>query len=180
MFTLSIWSDVPKQTNAAGGITPSHPGNVLWSEPFGPGEYYQCPYTNTSEQFFDPSIPAIVGGDTKVYYLCFYPRNPFRQTGTVTAPTNYWLSVNAQTTVGGQTRFGWHTSYDYYNDIAVWGIAPFPAAWTPMIDPLGNPLSMAFKVNTRSNPPCPPGTIICPANKTVECGTLAFRDPQGD
>src|SRR5262249_17743666 len=40
IFTLSIWSDVPKQTNG-GTIIPSHPGAVLWSEPFGPGEYYQ-------------------------------------------------------------------------------------------------------------------------------------------
>jgi hypothetical protein len=61
MFTLSIWSDVPKQTNAAGGVTPSHPGIVLWSEPFGPGDYNQCFYTNTSEQFYDPSLPAIIG-----------------------------------------------------------------------------------------------------------------------
>ena len=178
MFTLSIWSDVPKQTNAA-GVVPSHPGVVLWSEPFGPGEYNLCPYTNTTEQFFDPSLPAIIGGDSKVYYLCFYPRNPFRQQGTTAAPTNYWLSVNAQTTAGAQMLFGWHTSYEFYNDVAVWGTAPFPAAWNTLFDLQGIPLSMAFKLNTVTNSPCPPGTIICPPNKTVECGSnWTFDDPQ--
>jgi hypothetical protein len=179
VFTLSIWSDVPKQTNATGGVTPSHPGIVLWSEPFGPNQYSMCPYTNSTEQFFDPSLPAIIGGDTRVYYFCFFPRVPFRQTGTAALPTNYWLSVNAQTTAGAQTAFGWHTSYEYYNDVAVWGIAPAPAAWNTMSDLQGAPLSMAFKLTTPTNQPCPPGIIICPPNKTVECGTAwNFDDPQ--
>jgi hypothetical protein len=178
MFTLSIWSDVPKQTNAT-GVVPSHPGAVLWSEPFAPGEYYECLYTNTTEQFYDPSIPNIIGGDSKVYYFCFYPRNPFRQQGTTAMPTNYWLSVNAQTIAGSQMLFGWHTSYEYYNDTAVWGIAPAPAAWNTLIDLQGVPLSMAFKVTTPTNSPCPPGTIICSADKTVECGsTWNFDDPR--
>jgi hypothetical protein len=177
LFTLSIWSDVPKKTNGT-VVIPSHPGIQLWSEPFGPGEYYQCLYSNRVEQFFDPSIPAILGPDTNVYYLCFYPKNPFRQTGTAAAPTNYWLAVNAQTTAGNQQLFGWHTSYQYYNDDAVWGNGPVPAAWTPMADPQGLPLSMAFKVTTPTNPPCPT-TFICPPNKTNECGTAwTFDDPR--
>jgi hypothetical protein len=176
-FTLSIWSDVPKQTNGT-QVFPSHPGVVLWTQPFGAGEYYQCLYTNMTEPFYDPSLPAILGGDSKVYYLCFYPTNPFVQQGTAAMPTNYWLSVNARTATGSQLLFGWHTSFDHYNDIAVWGNAPFPAAWNPMFDLQGNPLSLAFKVTTQTNP-CPPGTIICPTNKTVECGSVwNFDDPR--
>jgi len=101
------------------------------------------------------------------------------QQGTTARPTNYWLSVSAQTTAGAQLLFGWHTSSDSYNDIAVWGNAPFPAAWNTLIDPQGIPLSLAFKVTTPTNPPCPPGTIICPPNKTVECGSSwNFDDPR--
>jgi HYR domain. len=177
LFTLSIWSDVPKKTNGT-VVVPSHPGVQLWSEPFGPNEYYQCLYTNRLEQFYDASVSAILGLDTNVYYLCFYPKNPFIQQGTATAPTNYWLAVNAQTTAGSQFTFGWHNSYEYYNDTAVWGNGPVPAAWTPMTDPQGVPLSMAFKVTTPTNPPCPT-TFICPPNKTNECGTAwTFDDPR--
>jgi hypothetical protein len=178
IFNLSIWSDVPKQTNGT-QVLPSHPGIVLWNQQFGPGQYYQCPYTNMTEQFYDPSLPGILGGDTTVEYLCFYPTNPFVQQGTTANPTNYWLSVNAQTTAGSQLLFGWHTSYEYYNDTAVWGPAPSPAAWNTLNDLQGVPLSLAFKLTTPTNPPCPPGTIICPPNKTVECGTAwNFDDPQ--
>jgi hypothetical protein len=177
LFTLSIWSDVPKKTNGT-VVVPSHPGIPLWSEPFGPGEYYQCLYTNRVEQFYDASLPAIMGLDTNVYYLCFYPKNPFVQQGTATATTNYWLSVSAQTAAGSQQLFGWHTSYEYYNDTAVWGNGPMPPTWTPMTDPQGIPLSMAFKVTTPTNPPCPT-TFICPPNKTNECGSAwTFDDPR--
>src|SRR5262249_53509079 len=166
LFTLTLWSDVPKQTNATGGITPSHPGVVMWSEPFGPGEYYQCPFTNFSEQFYDPTIMGPLGNDTNVYYLCFYPRQPFRQQGTTAVPTNYWLSVNAQTTASAQTLFGWHSSYQFYNDDAVMGFGPAPAAWTPMVDPFNNRLSIAFKVTTPTNEPPPPP--CCPETNGVK------------
>src|SRR5262249_42645591 len=84
-------------------------------------------------------------------------------------PTNYWLSVSVQTTAGTGTAFGWHSSFDFYNDVAVWGNAPLPAIWTPMHELAGAPLSLAFKVNTDTNQ-CPL-TVTCPTNKTVECGS---------
>jgi hypothetical protein len=152
LFTLTIWSDVPRQTNGA-IVTPGHPGVVLWTEPFGPGEYYQCLYSKVTEQFYDPSIPAIVRGDGKLYYLCFYPKNPFVQEGTAEWPTNYWLSVSTQTTDGAQLLFGWHTSTDSDNYPAVQGNAPFPVAWNTLIDSQGAPLTLAFKVTTPANNP---------------------------
>jgi hypothetical protein len=123
-------------------------------------------------------LPAIIGPDTKIYSLCFFPTNPFVQQGTTAAPTNYWLSVNAQTVAGSQLLFGWHTSLDSYNDVAVWGTAPFPppSAWHTMADPQGLPLSMAFKINTATNQ-CPPPVLTCASNKTVECGTSWTFDP---
>jgi hypothetical protein len=174
-YTLSIWSDVPAKTNGT-VVVPSHPGVQVWSQPFGPGDYSLCFYTNTSGSFYDASVPAILGADTQIYYLCFYPTNPFVQLGTANAPTNYWLAVNAQTTAGAGKTFGWHTSYNHYNDIAVWGNGPSPAAWNPMHDVQGLPLSMAFKVNTSTNG-CPQTTVICSTNKTVECGSSWNFDP---
>jgi HYR domain len=165
VFTLGIWADVPAQPNA-----PSHPGVRVWSQTFGPGQYTICPYTNVNaEPFYDASLPANLGVDTKVYYLCFYPTNPFVQQGTATRSTNYWLSVSVQTTAGSGTAFGWHSSFDFYNDIAVWGNAPLPPIWTPMHELTGAPISLAFKVNTDTND-CPL-TVNCPTNKTVPCGS---------
>ncbi|HWX21019.1 MAG TPA: hypothetical protein VN578_14050, partial [Candidatus Binatia bacterium] len=167
VFTLGIWSDVPAVTNAANYV-PSHPGVLLWTQPFGQGEYGQCLYTNVNEPFYDASLPAILGGDFTIYYLCFNPTNAFVQQGTASAPTNYWLSVNARTTAGAGLVFGWHNSSLYYNDTAVWGNAPAPAAWNPMYDPAGIPLSMAFKVTTTTNQ-CPM-TVTCAADRSVQCG----------
>src|SRR5262249_28886245 len=113
--------------------------------------------------------------DSTVYYLCFYPSNAFRQQGTAASPTNYWLSVNAQTTAGSGTYFGWHSSFDFYNDVAVWGNAPFPAAWNPMHVLSGGPISLAFKINTETNQ-CPL-IVNCSSNKTVECGSSWSFDP---
>src|SRR5204863_6181330 len=126
----------------------SRPGQVLWSETFGPGDYIQCFYTNTSEQFYDPSVPAILGPDNKIYYLCFFPKQPYVQQGTSARPTNYWLAVNAQVTAGAQHLFGWHTTSEFYNDNAVWGQGPAlppPGGWHEMFDVENRPLQLAFK-----------------------------------
>ncbi|SPE50652.1 hypothetical protein SBV1_1190022 [Verrucomicrobia bacterium] len=178
VFTLAIWSDVPAITNSA-GVTPSYPGAPLWEQKFGPGEYSSCPYTNVSEQFYNPVPPtSILGPDTEIYYLCFFPTNPFVQQGTSAVPTNYWLSLSAQTTAGTAMYFGWHNSSDYYNDTAVWGTGPFPATWNTLVDPAGLPLSLAFKVNTPTNKsPCPGPLIVCAPDKDEQCGVPWTFDP---
>src|SRR5215471_12546763 len=70
-FTLTIWSDVP----FAAGNPFSHPGIPLWSQPFGPGQYTMCPYTNYLEGFFAPTPTGLInsGYSTNLYYLCFKP-----------------------------------------------------------------------------------------------------------
>ena len=161
VFTLTIWSDVP----VLPGNTVSHPGTNLWSQTFGPGQYSMCFYTNASEQFYDvdPAGFHLLGNSTKLYYLCFFPdpANLFTQRGTSSAPTNYWLSVNAQTQTGAQFDFGWKTSITNYNDAAVWGSGTLPAGWTPMTDPAsGNKVNMAFKITTSTNQPPPPPVCV--------------------
>ena len=120
-----------------------------------------CLYTNITEQFFTPNTAAPpflspLGGSANLYYLCFKidPATAFPQTGTAQVPTNYWLSVYVQTTVGNPFNFGWKTSATNYNDRAVWGLGnlPPPTGWTPMTDPrTQGPVNMAFKINTTSN-----------------------------
>jgi hypothetical protein len=117
--------------------------------------------------FFDPSIARDRRWRHQSLLPLFLSQNPFRQTGTATAPTNYWLSVKRANDCGRADviRLALR-SYDYYNDVAVWGIAPFPAAWTPMIDPQGNPLSMAFQgKHAQQFHRVRPGSIICPAEQ---------------
>jgi hypothetical protein len=169
-FILSIWSDVPA-TPANG--QPSHPGALLWTQVFSPGQYYICPYVTTPEAFDDPNFnppipPSIVpfGSSTNLYYLCFYAyaTNTFIQKGGPNTPTNYWLSVSdvPNPLTGQPFYFGWKSSSVSYNDAAVASLNvpyPPPNAWEPLADPkTGAPLNFSFKINTATNTPPP---VIC-------------------
>jgi hypothetical protein len=163
-FRLTIWSDVPQFVDA----TYSHPGNLLWSQDFLPGEYFICPYTNVFEQFNAPDGTP-VGSSSDLYYLCFFPNPPlFSQTGSLNNPTNYWLSVTViPSPTGGGYPFGWKSSTNSYNDTAVWTTAAFPppvTAWTPSGPTPGNPngrVDYAFKITTDTNNPPPPPPVQC-------------------
>ena len=148
--TLGIWSDVPvSATNSF-----SHPGINLWTQTFTNGQYTICPYTNAPETTygytFFPGSLSVYGNTTNLYYLCFFPTNPFVQTGSTTAPTNFWLSVYAP------PYLNWKSSLDSYNDSAVAG--NFPGAnWIPISDPTSTqPLNFSFKITTATNNQPPP------------------------
>jgi hypothetical protein len=118
-FWLGIYDDVPATTNTGGLLVPSHPGtNLLWSQSFYPGQFCESYYTTGSESFYDPATQN-VGPDSKVYYYCFYPTNPFVQQGLPNSPTNYWLAARAELQPGDGTFYGWKTSVCGYNDAAV-------------------------------------------------------------
>ncbi len=170
VFTLAIWSDVP--TNSANPSF-SHPGTRLWSETFSYGQYVVCLYTNTPERFTDAAFD-LYGYSSNLYYLCFNidPSHSFYQTGTPTARTNYWLSATVQSPAGGD-YFGWKSSWNAYNDVAVaaynGNFYPLPGDWFPIADATtGLPLNLAFKITTLTNQ-CPPPTLLC-SNMTAECG----------
>jgi hypothetical protein len=163
-FWLGIYNDVPAVTNLSSGqVTPSHPGtNLLWQQSFGLGQYAETPYATGSESFFNPTNGLFMGSDTQAWYYCFYPTSPFVQQGTAASPTNYWLAVYAQ--LSDQTSlYGWKTSLIPYNDAAVWGTVSGGL-------PLGNwqtitnsqnptqPVNLAFKLTTPTNPPPP---VVC-------------------
>jgi hypothetical protein len=170
-ITLGIWTDVPALTNG-GVVLPSHPGQLLWSQAFGPGQYAVRPYMSSpnGEQFWNPD-PApqgvVLGRDFIIWQYNFYPTNPFvQQQGTV-----YWLSVAAD--VGGQPNppwFGWKTTAtNHWGDDAVFGHLDASGNalgdWQELVDPrtLGTAaprsLDFAFVLTTPeiiTNPPPPP------------------------
>lgn len=160
-YTLAIWSDAP--TNVDRPF--SHPGNLLWSQVFGPNTYTICPYTNVAEPFYNPGSTLALGGSTNLYYLCFFPdpANIFTQSGSPNQPTNYWLSVTVQSSSpAAPIDFGWKSSLDHYNDTAVQTTVAFPppsTAWNPFYVPnTGNHVDLAFKITTDTNTPPP---VVC-------------------
>ncbi len=161
-YTLAIWSDAATNVDRPY----SHPGNLLWSQNFTPGNYTVCPYTNVAEPFNKPDgTPQ--GGSINLYYLCFFPdpANVFTQTGTPNAPTNYWLSVTVSSTLPAPAYFGWKSSPDHYNDTAVWTTVAFPpptGAWNPLYNPITstNHVDLAFKITTATNS-VPPPPVVC-------------------
>lgn len=163
-FILSIWSDVP--ASPASG-NPSHPGVMLWTQTFGPNDYFMCPYLTIPEPFDDPKYtspiapPTVVpfGDSTNLYYLCFYPTNPFVQQGTAAAPTNYWLSVTeTDPNSPGGLYWGWKTSSQHYNDAAVYTMHPATPTWTALVDANDQQYDLSFKINTATNQSVP---VVC-------------------
>jgi hypothetical protein len=157
-FWLGIYDDVPAVTNLpTGQVTPSHPGtNLLWHQTFNQTQYIENPAGTGNEQFWDPSIPGVIGADNQAFYYCFYPTNPFVQGGSLQQPTNYWLAVYAQVYDQG-TMYGWKTALTSYHDAAVWGnvsATGFPVGnWQSMTNQQRAPINLAFKLNTTTNPP---------------------------
>lgn len=160
-ITLGIWSDVP----AVGTVT-SHPGALLWTQKFGPGQYEFCALKSADEQFWNPDPPPgqILGPDSLIWQYNFFPTNPFVQQGTATAPIIYWLSMTAGTNTA---FFGWKTYTNQWNDAAVFGhLLPDGITalgdWQPLNDPRspGNAkrLDLAFALTMGQTPPPPPLT----------------------
>jgi hypothetical protein len=114
-FWLGIWSDSPSSSGV-----PSHPSTLLWSNSFSPDRYGQYFATNANELFYNPQTTNFLGADHQMHYYSFYPTNPFVQTGSLTVPVVYWLSVQASLPTG--ELFGWKTSTNHWNDDAVYGV----------------------------------------------------------
>ena len=128
VFTLSIHADSPA------GPGYSMPGDVLWWREFSPGDFtWQTWATGLQEGWLDPPSMYDPLGDTVCYRYAFV-LNPgeFTQQGTPEEPVVYWLDVQAHP-VGTvrAARFGWKTSFQHWNDDAVWGqgAEPYYGPW---------------------------------------------------
>ncbi len=152
-FTLGIYDDVGvSATNSY-----SHPGNLLWSQTFVPGQYAETMYGTGTESFLDPGPPVSLGPENQVWYYCFNPTNLFQQKGHT-----YWLAAFAQLPPVATTAFGWKSTRQFSNDISVH--APWPGTlpssgggWIPTLQsPAGGPLDLAFKITTAL-----PQPVVC-------------------
>jgi hypothetical protein len=176
-FWLGIYDDVP----VSPVNTNSHPGNLLWSESFPIGQFAESSVGPSQEQFLDPGPGASIGSDTQIWYYCFYPTNPFVQTGSNTAPKIYWLAAYAQVSaVAGSVptpEYGWKTTFIVQNDTSVH--EPWPGSlpgtnsnWLPTIyqPPAGGqvPLDLAFMLTTPTNPPPSVQCIETNGVKTIQ------------
>ncbi|HEV2329951.1 MAG TPA: hypothetical protein VGY56_14315 [Verrucomicrobiae bacterium] len=165
-FVLGIYSDVPAVTNAGGAVTPSHPGGLLWTESFGPGQFSENPYSASQEQFISPASVNVIGSDSEAWLYCFFPTNPFTQTGSSSAPTIYWLGAYAEGQNFGPQyneapQYGWKTTAIVQNDISVFSpwpgtMPPAGAPWTPNTTPPNGsagpqPIDLAFELTTVTN-----------------------------
>jgi hypothetical protein len=141
MFNLSLHSDVP-----AGVDLPwSHPGELLWEYWFDP---YQCIAEawafGVEEGWYDPAAGYYEPyADSQIWlYMCPIPEEYWfqQEEGTI-----YWLDILAMPVEPGY-YFGWKTSVDWWNDVAVWAEGPEPVdplAWNTLWYPPGHPLEGA-------------------------------------
>ncbi len=166
VFWLGIWTDVPQ--------TPSHPGRLLWSSWFRPGEYQARPFAAADERFFDPNSGTFLGLDRQVWQYDFFPKAAFLEEGTPNTPIVYWVSVTAVT--DKDTVFGWKTSTNHFNDDAVFGHlnngVPM-GDWRELRDPVTQrSLDLAFAITTiQTNwPPCPDPKLFVMPPETAPSG----------
>ncbi len=163
-FTLSIHEDIPAYESPTGY---SMPGELLWSRIFQPGEFDSSIYARgVMEGWFVPcGDPPYYeeGADSICFEYDFYinDEEAFPQQGSEENPVTYWLDVQAQpeTSLAGappepiRSRLGWKTSWEHWNDDAVWAVGQDPPTepWNELRYPTehpfdGNSIDLAFEI----------------------------------
>ena len=160
-FSLAIYDNISPTNGSA-----SYPGtNLLWQQTFAPGQYSESLYATGAETFLDPYFRSAKGNDSQAWYYCFYPTNPFVQTGSSAAPQTYWLAAYAQLPLGTTGyAYGWKTTLFFQNGTV---FAPWPGfvptnnpGWLYTAQSGSGPLfDLSFLLTTPTNPPPPP--VLC-------------------
>jgi len=172
---LSIHADIP-----VGPTAPySRPGAELWSYIFDPFTYVARIDGQGTELFYDPNLGGrIIGTDTQIWQYNFVipQHEAFRQT----AGTVYWLDVQVApvwdpTLQQEMPLFGWKTSFQHWNDDAVFadtnGFAgPLIGSWQELRYPQhpaipehlwGQSIDLAFALTTIPLPAAlPAGAVL--------------------
>jgi hypothetical protein len=149
---LSIHADIPKQP----GLEFSRPGALLWQGDFNlgmPNVQIAGPFPG-EQGWYDPNTGEVRPLDHNNYWQLNITgiENPFPQEqGTI-----YWLDVSITAL---DSRVGWKTSLQHFNDDAVWVDVPADGlgfVWHELRDPLEPTVSldMAFVITPE------PGTLV--------------------
>jgi hypothetical protein len=182
-FKISFWSDV--QPNAA--VPYSHPGTMLWSGIFAPGQFQVNPNViPAQEHFYDPNTGTIIGSDNAVYQYNF--NNLVDANGlnfVQTVNTIYWFEVQAEVfNLPGAVpaTFGWKTRdpLQHFMDDAVFADTngfngPNISFWRDMVYPSGHPLAgqsfdLSFVLTTPE-----PSTFVMAGVAGVALVAIAYR-----
>jgi hypothetical protein len=143
---VSFHADIPATPTSY-----SRPGALLWERDFGPATFTITNWGVGQQGWYDPNIPYYVRPDHFGIWQANIVNIPdpfIQQEGNI-----YWLDLSV-TTLDGQ--LGWKTSYQHFNDDAVWGDFPFPE-WQELRDPItGESLDLAFVLTTVPEP----GTLL--------------------
>ncbi len=169
-FWISYWQDLYEEIDSIhvsihddvpAGIDPefpwSHPGNLLWSYDFKPGEFTIRDPEIGDQGWFDPWWGTWEEHDHIHYYqvntgtICDFTDLFYQLEGVI-----YWLDIAIYLTSGSEGYVGWKTSQDHFMDDAVyWDYVPSPG-WYELIDPITfESLDMAFVINGVDDPGCP-------------------------
>ena len=145
---LSVHADIPA---GVGGVPYSRPGDLLWEWDTGPDGFVIGQMGTGDQGWYDPNTGFWHRPDHFMFwqYNVFLPEPEWywQEEGTI-----YWLDISVSAP-DPQTRWGWKTSLDHWNDDAVWGDFPDPQ-WQELRDPItGESLDMAFVITPA------PGTL---------------------
>ncbi len=124
-FILSFHKDIPDSLSPTGY---SMPGDPEWVHNFVPAEItVQVWASGIREGWMDPPDLYFFPGDSIcwLYKFDIDPALAFYQEGTEADPVVYWLDVQA-VPHDPDAIFGWKTSWQHWNDDAVWGQGPEP------------------------------------------------------
>jgi hypothetical protein len=138
-FILSFHTDNP---NGPGGY--SEPADVEWFRDFVPGEFTASVWADSiDEGWLRPPDTYWFPADHVCWHYQFRidPYEAFFQMGTEDEPIVYWLDVQAYPH-DPDAWFGWKTSFQHWNDDAVWGQGsePYLGPWYELRYPPGHEL----------------------------------------
>jgi hypothetical protein len=151
-FVLSIHKDIPDSESSTGY---SMPGNPEWYRYFYPAEFEAIVWADSIyEGWMNPPDDYWLPADSTCWLYKFYVPiiDAYFQQGTEANPIVYWLDVQARPH-DPDAWFGWKTSYEHWNDDAVWGdgVEPYFGPWFELRYPPSHPwygqsIDLAFSI----------------------------------